>query len=173
MRISKNKLALAMLHPHHEIISHKLHRPLHFPLGLTSVRPAQNGFESVESREVLKLPVHRGILLLQKPLDDYLLHIVIQNLLRVASEIPKRVLMAPYQRVCAHICDKFDVPHPRISQNHEKTVQFFPLPILVHQVILEESPVHLPLLPRHRLKPHCCFLIQVHLPAAHIAPRVL
>ena len=35
-------------------------------------------------------------------------------------------------------------------------------------MILEESPVHLPLLSRHRLKPHCCFLIQVHFPAAHI-----
>ena len=54
-------------------------RPLHFPLGLTSVGPAQNGFESVESREVLKLPVQRGILLLQKLFDGYLLHVVVQD----------------------------------------------------------------------------------------------
>ena len=66
-----------VLAPHHEIISHKLNRPLRFPLGLTSVRPAQNGFESVESRKVLKLPVQCGVLLLQKPLDDYLLRIAI------------------------------------------------------------------------------------------------
>ena len=68
-----------VLDPHHEIISHKLNRPLHFPLGLTSVGPAQNGFESVESREVLKLPVQRGILLLQKLFDGYLLHVVVQD----------------------------------------------------------------------------------------------
>ena len=35
----------------------------------------------LSSREVLKLPVQCGILLLQKPLDDYLLHVVVQNLL--------------------------------------------------------------------------------------------
>ena len=70
---------IVVLDPHHEIISHKLNRPLHFPLGLTSVRPAQNGFESVESREVLKLPVQRGILLLQKLFDGYLLHVVVQD----------------------------------------------------------------------------------------------
>ncbi len=62
-----------VLDPDHEVVPHKLHRPLHFPLGLTSVRPAQDGFESVESREVLELPVQRGVLLLQQPLDDYLL----------------------------------------------------------------------------------------------------
>ena len=48
-------------------------RPLYFPLRLPPVGPAQNGLESIEAREVLKLPVQRGVLLLQKPLDDYLL----------------------------------------------------------------------------------------------------
>ena len=72
------------------------------------------------------------------------------------------------QCVCAHICCEFNVPHPRIPQNHEKAVQLLPLPVLVHQVILEESPVHLLLLSWHRLKPHRCFPIQVHLPAADI-----
>ena len=46
-----------VLDPHHEIISYKLNRPFHFPLGLTPIWPAQDGFESIESREVLKLPV--------------------------------------------------------------------------------------------------------------------
>ena len=62
-----------VLDPHHKIISDKLPRPLYFPLGLTPIWPAQNGLESIEAREVLKLPVQRGVLLLQKPLDDYLL----------------------------------------------------------------------------------------------------
>ena len=124
--------------------------------------------EPVKSRKVLKLPVQSRVLLFQQPLNDHLLHVVVQDFLWVTSEIPKCVLMAPDQCVCAHICDKFDVPHPRISQNHEKAVQLLPLPVLVHQVILEESPIHLPLLSWHRLKPHRCFLIQVHLPAAHI-----
>ena len=68
----------AVVHdPYHEIIPYKLNRPLRFPLRLASIRPAQDGLEPVESREILKLPVQCGVLLLQKPLDDYLLHIVI------------------------------------------------------------------------------------------------
>ena len=62
-----------VLDPHHEIISDKMHRPLYFPFRLTPIWPAQDGFEPIESREVLKLPVQCGVLLLQKPLDDYLL----------------------------------------------------------------------------------------------------
>ena len=46
-----------VLDPHHKIISDKLHRPLHFSFRLTPIWPAQDGFEPIESREVLKLPV--------------------------------------------------------------------------------------------------------------------
>ena len=47
------------------------------PVHLPAVRPAQDGFEPVESCKVLKLPVQRGVLLFQQPLDDHLLHIVV------------------------------------------------------------------------------------------------
>ena len=104
-----------VLDPHHEIISYKLNRPLHFPLGLTSVRPAQDGLKPIESREILELPVQCGVLLLQQPFNDYLFHVIVQYLLWVSSKVPKCVLMAPNQCVCAHIRYKFDVPHPRIS----------------------------------------------------------
>ena len=62
-----------VLDPHHKIISDKLHRPLYFPLRLTPIWPAQNWLESIEAREILKLPVQRGVLLLQQSLDDHLL----------------------------------------------------------------------------------------------------
>ena len=85
-----------ILAPHHEIVSHKLYRPRYLPLRLPTIRPAQDGFEPIGSREVLKLPVQRGILLLQKPLDHHLLHVIVQNFLQVSPKVPKRVLMAAY-----------------------------------------------------------------------------
>ena len=66
-----------VLDSNHEIIPHKLYCPLHLALGLPAVRPAQDRFKPVEPRKVLKLPVQRGVLLFQKPLDDYLLHVVV------------------------------------------------------------------------------------------------
>ena len=58
-------------------LPHKLDGPFHFPFGLPTVRPAQNGLEAVKPRKVLKLPVQRGILLFQQPLDDHVLHVVV------------------------------------------------------------------------------------------------
>ena len=88
-----------ILAPHHEIVSHKLYRPRYLPLRLPTIRPAQDGFEPIRSRKVLKLPVQRGILLLQKPLDHHLLHVIVQNFLQVSPKVPKRVLMAAYLRL--------------------------------------------------------------------------
>ena len=34
--------------------------------------------------------------------------------------------MAPDHRICTHIRNKFDIPHPRIAQYHEKAVQLLP-----------------------------------------------
>ena len=62
-----------VLDPDHEVVPHKLHRPLHFSFRLDTVGPAQNGFESVESRKILKLPVQSRVLLFQQPLNDHLL----------------------------------------------------------------------------------------------------
>ena len=58
--------------------------------------------EPVKSRKVLKLPVQSRVLLFQQPLNDHLLHVVVQDFLWVTSEIPKCVLMTPDQCVCAH-----------------------------------------------------------------------
>ena len=58
-------------------LPHKLYGSLHLPFGLPAVRLAQDGLEAVETRKVLKLPVQRGVLLFQQPLDDYLLHVVV------------------------------------------------------------------------------------------------
>ena len=55
-RLSIQICQAVVLDPHHEIIPHKLHRPLYLPLRLAPVRPAQDGFEPIESRKVLKLP---------------------------------------------------------------------------------------------------------------------
>jgi hypothetical protein len=41
----------------HEVVTDKLHSALHLALGLTTVWPAQNRFEPVKPRKVLKLPV--------------------------------------------------------------------------------------------------------------------
>ena len=62
-----------VLDPHHKIISHKLHRPLHFSFRLATVGAAQDGLEPVKSRKVLKLPVQSRVLLFQQPLNDHLL----------------------------------------------------------------------------------------------------
>lgn len=61
----------AVLDSHHEIVPHKLHRPIRLPLRLAPVRLAQDGLEPVESREVLKLPVQRGV---------HLLHVIVQDI---------------------------------------------------------------------------------------------
>ena len=53
-----------VLDPHHEIVPHELHRPRHRSLRLAPVWPAQDGLEPIEAREVLKLPVQCGVLLL-------------------------------------------------------------------------------------------------------------
>ena len=84
-----------VLDPDHEVVPHKLHRPLHFSFRLATVGAAQDGLEPVKSRKVLKLPVQSRVLLFQQPLNDHLLHVVVQDFLWVTSEIPKCVLMAP------------------------------------------------------------------------------
>ena len=59
--------------------------------------------------------------------------------------------------------------YPRM--NRKKAVQFFQFSILRYGVVLEKSPVHLSLQPRHCLKPHRCLLIQMLLLIAHIFPH--
>ena len=48
-----------VLDPDHEVVPHKLHRPLHFSFRLAPVGAAQDGLETVKPRKVLKLPVQR------------------------------------------------------------------------------------------------------------------
>ena len=161
----------AVLDSNHEIVPDKLDGSLHLALGLSPVWATEDGLVTVESGEVLELPVQCGILLFQQPFDDHLLHIVVQYLLRVTAKVPECVLMAAYEGVSGHVCDKFDVPRLGIPQYHEKAIQLFPPPVLVHRVVLEKAPVHLPLLARHRLKPHRCFLVQLLLFPSHIFPH--
>ncbi len=87
---------VVVLDPDHEVVPHKLHRPLHFSFRLAMVGPVQDGLETVTSRKVLKLPVQRRVLLFQQPLDDNLLYVVIQAFLWVAAKVPECVLVAPY-----------------------------------------------------------------------------
>jgi len=62
-----------VLDPDHEVVPHKLHRPLHFSFRLATVGAAQDGLEPVKSCKVLKLPVQSRVLLFQQPLNDHLL----------------------------------------------------------------------------------------------------
>ena len=61
-RLSFQILQAVVPNPHHEIVYQKLHRPLYLPLRLVPVRPAQDRLELIESDEILKLPVQRGVL---------------------------------------------------------------------------------------------------------------
>ena len=79
----------------HEVFPHKLNCPFYFFFGLSTVWAAQDGLESIESRKVLKLAVKGAVFLFQQPLDYYLFHVVVQDLFRIPTKIPKCVLVTP------------------------------------------------------------------------------
>ena len=105
-----------VLDSNHEVVPHKLNRPLLLAFRLSPVGAAQDGFKAVESRKVFKLPVQGAVFLFEKSFHYHLLHVVIQDLFRIPAKIPECVLVAPDERIGTHVCDKLYVPHPRVAQ---------------------------------------------------------